>query len=337
MSLNKTILITGVAGLLGSRLADWLIENKPEYRIVGIDDLSGGYIDNVHVNVAFNHINIATNVSLLSELFQREKPEYVYHMAAYAAEGLSPFIRNYNYQNNLLATANIVNECIKHDVKRLVFTSTMAVYGHGEGGVFDELQMPKPIDPYGVAKYGCEMDIQIAGEQHGLDWCIIRPHNVYGAKQNIWDKYRNVLGIWMYYHIHGQPITIYGDGTQKRAFSYIDDSLEPLFNACIEAKASKQIINLGGIKEYSINEAANILSDILGGANKVYLEKRHEVHTAVPTFQKSIDILGFEHHTDLKQGLSKMWEWARQQPKRDRFIWPEYEIEKGIYNFWSKK
>jgi len=337
MSSQKTILITGVAGLLGSRLADWLIENKPEYRIVGVDDLSGGYIDNVHPNVSFNHINISTDILSLSDLFQRETPEYVYHMAAYAAEGLSPFIRNYNYQNNLLATANIVNECIKHDVKRLVFTSTMAVYGFGDGGVFDEIQIPKPIDPYGVAKYGCEMDIQIAGDQHDLDWCIIRPHNVYGANQNIWDKYRNVLGIWMYYHMHSQPITIYGDGTQKRAFSYIDDSLEPLYNACIEPKASKQIINLGGINEYSINEAADILSDVLGGANKIYLEKRHEVHTAVPTYQKSIDILGFEHRTDLKQGLSKMWQWAQQQPKRDRFIWPEYEIEKGIYNFWSKK
>jgi UDP-glucose 4-epimerase len=333
----KTILITGVAGLLGSRLADWIIENKPEYKVIGVDDLSGGYLNNVHSDVLFNHINIATDVLSLNDLFQREKPDYVYHMAAYAAEGLSPFIRNYNYQNNLLATANIVNECIKHDVTRLVFTSTMAVYGHGYGGIFDESQVPKPIDPYGVAKFACEMDIQIAGSQHGLDWCIIRPHNVYGAKQNIWDKYRNVLGIWMYYHMHGQPITIFGDGTQTRAFSYIDDSLEPLYNACIEPKASRQIINLGGINEYSINKTSDILSDVLGGAKKVYLEKRHEVHTAVPTYQKSIDILGFEHRTDLKQGLSKMWHWVQQQPNRDRFVWPKYEIEKGIYNFWSKK
>ena len=333
----KTILITGVAGLLGSRLADWIIENKPDYKVIGVDDLSGGYLNNVHSDVLFNHINIATDVLSLNDLFQREKPDYVYHMAAYAAEGLSPFIRNYNYQNNLLATANIVNECIKHDVTRLVFTSTMAVYGHGYGGIFDESQVPKPIDPYGVAKFACEMDIQIAGSQHGLDWCIIRPHNVYGAKQNIWDKYRNVLGIWMYYHMHGQPITIFGDGTQTRAFSYIDDSLEPLYNACIEPKASRQIINLGGINEYSINKTSDILSDVLGGAKKVYLEKRHEVHTAVPTYQKSIDILGFEHRTDLKQGLSKMWHWVQQQPNRDRFVWPKYEIEKGIYNFWNKK
>ena len=331
------ILITGVAGLLGSRLADWIIENKPSYKVIGIDDLSGGYKDNVHPNVSFNHINISSDITELSSIFQKEKPDYVYHMAAYAAEGLSPFIRNYNYRNNLISTTNIVNECIKHDVKRLVFTSTMAVYGHGDGGIFDETQLPKPIDPYGVAKYACEMDIRIAGEQHGLDWCIIRPHNVYGIKQNIWDKYRNVLGIWMYYHMHNQPITIYGDGTQKRAFSYIDDSLEPLYNACIEPNASKQIINLGGIREYSINEAADILLDVLGGTTKVYLEKRHEVHIAVPTYQKSIDILKFEHRTDLKDGLTKMWTWAQQQPIRERFIWPDYEIEKGIYQYWSKK
>jgi len=211
------------------------------------------------------------------------------------------------------------------------------VYGHGEGGIFHEDMRRNPIDPYGVAKMGCERDIEIANDQHGLDYCIIRPHNVFGKKQNIWDKYRNVLGIWMYYHLNGQPITIFGDGTQKRAFSYIDDSLEPLWNAAIRPEASKQIINLGGIHEYSINEAADILADVMGGAEKVYLEGRHEVHTAVPTYQKSIDILGFEHKTDLREGLEKMWEWAQQQPMRDRFVWPQYELEKGIYSFWKNK
>jgi UDP-glucose 4-epimerase len=213
----------------------------------------------------------------------------------------------------------------------------MAVYGHGEGGIFHEDMRRNPIDPYGVAKAACELDIEIANEQHGLDYCIIRPHNVYGLNQNIWDKYRNVLGIWMYYHMEGQPITIFGDGTQKRAFSYIDDSLEPLWNAAIRPEASKQIINLGGIHEHSINEASDILAEVLGGAEKVYLEGRHEVHTAVPTFQKSIDILGFEHKTNLKEGLEKMWEWAQKQPKRERFVWDNYEIEKGIYTFWKNK
>jgi UDP-glucose 4-epimerase len=330
---KKTILITGVAGLLGSRLADWIIEHKSEYTVVGIDDLSGGYKDNVHPKVKFYLLDLKD--TKLKSIFEEEKPDYVFHFAAYAAEGLSPFIRTYNYQNNLVTTANVVNECIRHDIKRLIFTSTMAIYGHGEGDIFHEDMRRNPIDPYGVAKAGCEQDIEIAGEQHGLDYCIIRPHNVFGANQNIWDKYRNVLGIWMYYHMEGKPITIFGDGTQKRAFSYIDDSLEPLWNAAIRPEASKQIINLGGIHEYSINEASDILAEVLGGAKKVYLEGRHEVHTAVPTFQKSIDILGFEHKTNLKEGLEKMWEWVQKQPKRERFVWDNYEIEKGIYTFWK--
>jgi UDP-glucose 4-epimerase len=332
--MKETILITGVAGLLGSRLADWIIENHPEYKVIGIDDLSGGYQENVHKDVNFWNMDLTDKN--IENCFKMYNPKYVFHFAAYAAEGLSPFIRTYNYTNNLLATANLVNNCINYDVKRLVFTSTMAVYGHGEGGIFHEDMVRNPIDPYGVAKAACERDIEIANEQHGLDYCIIRPHNVFGANQNIWDKYRNVLGIWMYYHMDGKPITIFGDGTQKRAFSYIDDSLEPLWNAAVRPEASKQIINLGGIHEYSINEAADILSEVLGGAEKVHLEGRHEVHTAVPTFQKSIDILGFEHKTNLKEGLIKMWEWAQQQPKRDRFVWGEYEVEKGIYSFWKK-
>lgn len=329
------VLITGVAGLLGSRLADWLIENHPEIEVHGIDDLSGGYYENVNSKVHFNNLDLSKSNSALEALFDRVKPDYVFHFAAYAAEGLSPFIRTYNYDNNLRSTAAIVNECIRYDVKRLVFTSTMAVYGHGEGGIFDESMRRNPIDPYGIAKMACERDIEVANEQHGLDYCIIRPHNVFGAKQNIWDKYRNVLGIWMYYHMEGQPITIFGDGSQKRAFSYIDDSLEPLWNAAIRPAASKQIINLGGIHEYTINEAADILAEVVGGAQKVHLEKRHEVHFAVPTYQKSIDILGFEHKTDLKEGLVKMWDWAQQQPKRERFVWEKYELEKGIYSFWK--
>jgi UDP-glucose 4-epimerase len=329
------ILITGVAGLLGSRLSDWIIKNHPEYKVVGIDDLSGGYKENVNPKVEFWQMNLVEHP--IENCFEVHKFDYVFHFAAYAAEGLSPFIRQYNYENNLVATARIINQCIKHDVKKLVFTSTLAIYGHGYGGIFDENQIPKPIDPYGVAKYACEMDIQIAGEQHGLDWTIIRPHNVYGIKQNIWDKYRNVLGIWMYQYLNDQPITIFGDGEQTRAFSYIDDSLEPLWNAAVLPQASKEIINLGGIKEYSIKEAAEVLKEVIGAKEVVHLEGRHEVKHSIPTFQKSIDILGFEHKTDLKEGLTTMWDWVKNQPMKDRFIWEKYELEKGIYTFWKNK
>lgn len=333
--MSKKVLITGVAGLLGSRLADWIIENKPEYKVVGMDDLSGGFEENINPKVDFWQMDLVNHP--IENCFEVNKFDYVFHFAAYAAEGLSPFIRGYNYDNNLKATARIVNNCIKHDVKRLVFTSTLAVYGHGDGGIFDEKQQQAPIDPYGVAKYACEMDIQIANEQHGLDYCIIRPHNVYGIKQNIWDKYRNVLGIWMYQHLNGEDMTIFGDGKQTRAFSYIDDILEPLWNAAIRPEASKEIINLGGIAEHSILHSAQILQNVIGGGDVVFQEARHEVKHSIPTWEKSVNILGFEHKTSLKSGLTEMWEWAKQQPMRDRFVWSSYELEKGIYSFWKNK
>lgn len=327
------VLITGVAGLLGSRLADWIIENQQNVEVIGIDDLSGGYLENVNDKVKFYKKNLITDD--IKGIFETHELDVVYHFAAYAAEGLSPFIRCYNYDNNLKSTARIINECIRHNIKRLVFTSTMAVYGHGNGDIFDEKQVPKPIDPYGVAKYACEMDIQIASEQHGLDWCIIRPHNMYGIKQNIWDKYRNVLGIWMYQHMTGLPMTIYGDGEQSRAFSYIDDSLEPLWKSGVSEKASKQIINLGGIEEITIKNASRVLRDVISSGEIIHLEKRHEVKKAVPTYQKSIDLLDFEYKTSLKEGLTIMWDWAQKQPTKERFVWKEYELDKGIYKFWK--
>ena len=271
--MNK-ILITGVAGLLGSRLADWIIENKPNVEVWGLDDLSGGYKENVNSKVKFIKVNLVTDAPLVSHVFEAEKFDYVFHFAAYAAEGLSPFIRTYNYDNNLRATALIVNECIKHDVTRLVFTSTLAVYGHGVGGRFDESQVPNPIDPYGVAKYGCEMDIQIAGEQHGLDWCIIRPHNVYGIKQNIWDKYRNVLGIWMYQHLNGEDMTIFGDGEQTRDFTFVDDTVRGFILAMKHKKCIGEVINLGTGYEFTIKETLKIILKISKNKGMVNIEKK---------------------------------------------------------------
>ncbi len=332
--MQKSILITGVAGLIGSKFADWIIQNNPDYRVVGIDDLSGGYLENINSKVSFYKINLNED---LSKIFSDESPEYVYHFAAYAAEGLSPFIRKYNYQNNLLSTTNLINQSINHNVKKFIFTSSLAVYGHGCGGIFDEDQIPNPIDPYGVAKFACEMDLKIAGDQHGLDWCIIRPHNVYGPNQNIWDRYRNVLGIWMYQAMNNKPMTIFGDGTQTRAFSYIDDILEPLWNA-IGDQSSKEIINLGGIEEFSIRDSCEILRKVISKdfmCKVSYLEKRHEVKHSIPTWKKSKEILGFNHNTSLYDGINKMWDWAKSQPTRPIISWDKYEIDKGLYSYWK--
>ena len=224
----KTILITGVAGLIGSRFADWIIENHPDIEVVGVDDLSGGYAENINPKVKFYNLDLASKPDTINYIFATHKPNLVYHFAAYAAEALSPFIRTYNYTNNLVATAHLINASIKHNINRFIFTSTMAVYGEGTPPFSEDVRR-NPVDPYGVAKMACEMDIEIANVQHGLDYCIIRPHNMYGAKQNIWDSYRNVLGIWMYKKLNNLPFFIYGDGEQTRAFSYIDDSLPAAF------------------------------------------------------------------------------------------------------------
>ena len=327
------VLITGVAGLLGSKFAQHIIDSKENVQVIGIDNLSGGYLENIHEKVIFHELDLAHDSP--SDLFSNYKFDYVFHLAAYAAEGLSPFIRKFNYDNNLRATASIVNECVKHNVERLIFTSSMAVYGHGQNKVFDETQIPNPIDPYGVAKYACELDIKIAGDQHDLDWTILRPHNVYGPNQNIWDKYRNVLGIWMYQQLNKKPMTIYGDGKQTRAFSFINDCLEPMWKSAINDNCSKEIINLGGIESNSIIEANDILKTVIGKGKTIFLESRHEVNHAVPTFKKSVDLLGYKHLTSLKSGLAEMWNWAKKQPERKQFIWPRYELEKGIYSYWK--
>lgn len=333
--MRKSVLITGVAGLIGSRFADWVIENKPEYEVVGIDNLFGGYIENVNSKVVFYKRELSYDS--IKDIFDKHEFEYVYHFAAYAAEGLSPFMRVFNDSNNMLSTDNIINQCIEHNIKRLVYTSSMSVYGNGlfDGRCFDEDDPPEPIDPYGVSKYACELNIKSAGEQFGMDWCIIRPHNVYGIKQNIWDKYRNVLGIWMYQILNNQPMLIYGDGEQTRAFSYIDDCLECLWNAATYKTASKKIINLGGIKGYSINEANECLRKITGYGDVEYREARHEVKHAVPSPMKSIQILKYTQKTSLEEGLRNMWEWAKEQPNRPQYKWDNYEITKGIYSYWK--
>ena len=212
------IFVTGCAGLLGSNYCRHLLENGHE--VVGIDNLSGGYKAFVPKGENFTFVKLnLENRKKVVELFDEHKPEVLIHFAAYAAEGLSPFIRNFNYRNNLICSANLINECIKNDTK-MIFTSSMAVYGEQEPP-FTEDKRPQPIDPYGVAKYAVECDLRLAHEQFGLRYNIVRPHNVLGVYQNIWDKYRNVIGIFIRKTLNGQPILVYGDGEQTRAFSDI--------------------------------------------------------------------------------------------------------------------
>jgi UDP-glucose 4-epimerase len=259
----------------------------------------------------------------------------VYHLAAYAAEGLSPFIRNYNYTNNILSSVNIINECINFDVKKLIFTSSMAVYGFGNPP-FMESQLPSPIDPYGIAKYAVEMDINQASNQFNLKYNIIRPHNIVGIYQNIWDRYRNVIGIWIRKSLKNENITIYGDGEQVRAFSDIKYYLEIFEKLLYES--DNEIFNIGADNYFKIKDVAIIVRKI---ANKYgykteleFLQPRHEVKEAYCNHDKAKYLLNFMDDTKLEELIEEMFVWAIKQP--DRFIKDMiYEVDKNIYEYWK--
>ena len=251
------IFVTGCAGLLGANYTRHLLANG--HHVVGIDDLSGGYKAFVAKgeNFEFRKFNLERRKKVV-ELFEEHNPDVLVHFAAYAAEGLSPFIRNYNYRNNLICSANLINECINHKTK-MIFTSSMAVYG-GQQTPFTEDKQPQPIDPYGVAKYAVECDLKMAQTQFGLRYNIVRPHNVLGKYQNIWDRYRNVIGIFIRKTLNGEPILVYGDGEQTRAFSDIQYYMEPFDILLTEHDG--EIFNIGADKFFSLNQVAETVQSI---------------------------------------------------------------------------
>ena len=326
------IFVTGCAGLLGANYTRHLLANGHE--VIGIDDLSGGYKAFVTKgeNFSFVKLNLERRKKIV-ELFEEHKPEVLVHFAAYAAEGLSPFIRNFNYRNNLICSANLINECIKHDTK-FIFTSSMAVYGEQEPP-FTEDKRPQPIDPYGIAKYAVECDLKLAHEQFGLRYNIVRPHNVLGIYQNIWDKYRNVIGIFIRKTLNGQPILVYGDGEQTRAFSDIKYYMEPFDRLLTEHDG--ETFNIGADKHFTLNEVADAVQKV--GKKYGYEvpiehgEPRHEVKHAYCDHTKAKSMLQFIDGTNLEELIESMFVWAMKQPNR-KVKTMEYEVTKDIYDYW---
>lgn len=336
------IIITGVAGLVGANFCEYVLKNRDELgvdKVFGFDDFSGGYIENLPLdNMHFHFVKVDlsnnSDQKLVEEVFERNKISYIFHYSAYAAEGLSPFIRQYNYISNVIPTTFLINMGIKYNIRRFVFTSSMATYGRNKTP-FTEDMRPNPIDPYGIAKYACEMDLEVAYEQHGMEYCVILPHNIFGKYQNIWDPYRNVLGIWMYKALHNLPFTIYGDGEQTRAFSYIDDILPCLWSAAVSPEAKNERVNLGGKVHITLNEAAKLVAEVTSTDSIVHLEPRHEVKHAWSSYEKSERLLGYVENTSIKRGLELMWEWVKVQPDRKQKYWVNYELEKDLYSYWK--
>lgn len=221
------MLVTGGAGFIGSHLVDALVEHGDD--VVVMDDFSGGFKRNVPPGVALRRGSVSREQDVVAA-FADGPFDVVFHLAAYAAEGLSHHIKRFNYENNLVGSVNLINAAVNADVGHFVFLSSAAVYGHA-AGTLTELDVPEPIDSYGIAKLAVEAELAVTERLFALPYTIFRPHNVYGTRQNIADRFRNVIGIFINQVMHGRPLSIFGDGHQQREFSHVADVVPALLAA----------------------------------------------------------------------------------------------------------
>ena len=330
----KVSLVTGGAGFIGSHVAKHCLDRGD--KVVILDDLSGGFEDHIPAGADFVNGSI-TDETLVTKLFEEHKFNYVYHLAAYAAEGLSHFIRRFNYNNNLIGSINLINESVKHDVECFVFTSSIAVYGAGQLPMTEDMT-PTAEDPYGISKYAVELDLKAAHEMFGLNYVVFRPHNVYGENQNIGDKYRNVIGIFMNQIMQDLPMTIFGDGEQTRAFSYIDDVAIPI-TKCVDIPSTyNEIFNIGADRPYTINELVKVISGYFKVEPKVkHLQARKEVVHAYSDHAKAHKFFGSQQAVDLETGIEKMANWAREVGARKSKEFGNIEINRNLPEGWDIK
>lgn len=328
-------LVTGGAGFIGSHVTDHLLQRGHE--VVVVDDLSGGFLANVPPGANFVEGNILDH-ALVDRLFERFRFEYVFHLAAYAAEGLSHFIKRFNYHNNLIGSVNLINASVNvGTVKAFVFTSSIAVYGAAQTPMREDV-VPRPEDSYGIAKLAVEQELAASASMFGLPFIIFRPHNVYGERQNIGDRYRNVVGIFMNQALKGEPFTIFGDGQQTRAFSHIDE-VAPLIATSIELPAALgQIFNIGADRPCTVNELARLVARAMGVPLRVHqVEARHEVVHAFASHDKLHDVFGLIQELPMEQGIERMAAWAKTHGARSGRAFSEIEIERGLPAVWRAR
>lgn len=328
----SNILVTGGAGFIGSHVTEELV--KRGHAVTVLDDLSGGFLDNVIKGSAFIKGSIE-NVALINNLFAERSFDYVYHLAAYAAEGLSHFIKRFNYNNNLIGSVNLINASINYGVKCFVFTSSIAVYGSSPELPMTEAAQPHPEDSYGIAKLAVEQELIACKEMFGLDYVIFRPHNVYGERQNIGDKYRNVVGIFMNQILQGKPMTAFGDGEQTRAFSYIRD-MSPIMAEAIETpEAYNQVFNIGADQPYSINQLARATARAMGVEPEIaYVPARNEVVHAYSSHEKVQRVFGERPLHTLEEGLATMAAWVKEHGARKSSEFENVEVRKNFPAAW---
>jgi len=332
--MSKKILVTGGAGFIGSHVTAHLIKKGKE--VIIIDDLSGGFKDNIPENAEFIEGSIL-DVDLLEKVFKQNNITRIYQLAAYAAEGLSHFIKRFNYNNNLIGSVNLINLAVNYEVKCFIFTSSIAVYGSGQTPFLENIK-PEPEDSYGIAKYAVEQELKTSHDMFGLNYIIFRPHNVYGERQNIGDRYRNVIGIFMNQLMKGEPLTIFGDGKQTRAFSYIDDVAPVIAHSGFMKECYNETFNIGADQPYSVNELARVVAKVMGVEPKIqYLEARNEVKHAYSDHCKSKKYFGkYIRNVSLEEGTKRMADWVKNKGVRKSKKFEDIEILKNIPPSWAK-
>ena len=325
-------LVTGGAGFIGSHVAAELV--RLGHQVTVLDDLSGGFVDNLPPGTDFVEGSI-TNVGLVDTLFGEREFDHVFHLAAYAAEGLSHFIKRFNYHNNLIGSVNLINAAINSGVKCFVFTSSIAVYGSSPQLPMTEETPPYPEDSYGIAKLAVEQELMVCKEMFGLDFIIFRPHNVYGERQNVGDKYRNVVGIFMNQILQGRPMTVFGDGRQTRAFSYIGDVAPIIAQSVFLPAAYGQVFNLGADQPYAVNDLARAVARAMGVEPQVvHLPARSEVVHAYSSHDKVRRVFGERRLTGLDEGLSRMAAWVKKHGARESRQFGHIEVTKNFPQAW---
>ncbi|MDC0449630.1 NAD-dependent epimerase/dehydratase family protein [Pelagibacteraceae bacterium] len=329
------ILVTGAAGFLGSHLSEQLANLGHD--VLGIDSMIGGYKDNVPKNIDFHNIDCCDfeKVKIIMS-----KVDIVYHCAATAHEGLSVFSPYEITRNNYLASVSIFSAAINHKVKRIIYCSSMARYGEQQTPFLESMKAA-PVDPYAISKVAAEDVLINLCELNNIEWVIAVPHNIIGPRQKYDDPFRNVVSIMINRMLQGKAPIIYGDGEQKRCFSYIDDCLSCLIPMLDQENLNKQIINIGPDEEFvTINQIAELCSNI-SGANlpPIYKPGRpKEVKHATCSADKARKLLNYKTSVSLKEGIQKTFEYIK---KRGTLPF-DYNIEIEINNeltpkTWTKK
>ena len=327
-------LVTGAAGFMGRHVAAAC--QRLGMEVWGLDDLSGGFRENVPAGVRLVEGSIEDD-ALVRRLTEGERFDFVYHLAAYAAEGLSHFIRRFNYTNNLTGSATLVNAAVRTDVRCFVFTSSIAVYGKNQLPMSEDLA-PRPEDPYGIAKYAVELDLEAARRVFGLPYVVFRPHNVYGEFQNIADRYRNVVGIFMNQTLRGEPMTVFGDGLQTRAFSYIDDMAPAIARAPLVPAAHDGVFNIGAERPSSVLELAREVAAAFGVEPRIaHLAPRAEVEHAWCSHDKLRRVFpDLPPPTPLSEGIRRMADWVKATGPRTPVEYDRIEVTRNLPPSWVK-